>query len=120
MDLNKIYEAGSCVQPYVGRYSVEMNVGGYRKILEKQIYSDGTGTNHFPLFLLRHYSIKMMTFRVITSLDKLEIFFVYNNGYILDKLKFIVKESRWLGKLCFKEWDSGIWRQAGWFYFQHV
>ncbi|MCK4498967.1 hypothetical protein KAU11_00545 [Candidatus Babeliales bacterium] len=94
--LNKLYDSGNCIVPESGRYSVEIQIGGkWQIILEKKI-KDGRGTNHFPVFLLRHRSISCMTFRI--SMFEDEVLFVYDNKVIIDRLKKISAD-RWLGKV---------------------
>lgn len=94
--LKELYESGKVVIPKNGHYSVEIQIGGkWQIILEKKI-KDGRGTNHFPVFLLRHRSISCMTFKI--SKTENEILFVYDNEVIIDRLKKISAD-RWLGKV---------------------
>lgn len=95
MSLAKMYEKGEFVFPEDGRYLVQIKIhGSWLVVLEKRI-KENRGTNRLPVFLLRRYSIRFMEF-VVESLND-EVLFVYDNGLIVDKLKYV--DGKWLGKM---------------------
>ena len=104
--LTEIYNAGICTIPKAGRYAVQIRIGGiWRKILEKKI-QDCRGTNHLPVFFWRQFSISIMTFKIDTAQE--EVLFIYDNGLIIDKLRYV--GGKWLGKLFYRN------KQIDWFF----
>lgn len=97
--LEDIFDKETCYVPLPGRYAVEMEFYGMTyQILEKKI-SQGSGTNHFPIFLLRHRRIKLMDFSIYVAQG--EVIFKYTKLPLEDRLKKIGYH-RWLGKIYWK------------------
>lgn len=94
--LAELYDEGTCHVPPVGRYAVEMKFYGVvYKVFEKKI-SQGSGTNHLPIFLLRHRRIKFMDFSIYVARG--EVIFKYARIPLEDRLKKI-DYYHWLGKI---------------------
>ena len=102
--LDEIYNNGTCHVPPPGRYAVEMEFYGMTyRILEKKI-SQGSGTNHLPIFLLRYRKIKLMDFSIHVAQG--EVVFKYTKLPLEDHLKKIGYH-RWLGKIYWQGQFSG-------------
>lgn len=119
---DEIYNKGVFKFPLPGRYEVEMLVQGtLQVVLEKEIKND-SGSNHLPVFFLRKFSIPFMTF-IMKKVGN-EVLFIYDNGVIIDKLRYISDSDRWLGKLCYKKVSDNTregvrdhCKQIDWFWF---
>lgn len=98
MSLTKQYDNGKVEIPPDGRYLVYMKIDGqWQVVLEKKI-GGRVGTNHLPIFGLRHVDIPFMDFDIL--LTGIEIIFKYRNGLITDRLRRI--GDKWLGKLFYR------------------